>query len=448
MSVILNPFEGVAKIGQLQVSIQLIGQNGALQINGDQGLCLSPISFIERSRIASYAIVSKNPTQAMAKLVTEASLLNPEQSANKTDPVIVSIIAMVLAGANEKNMPSFAESILLVSQNSGWCPDQLGQSNAVDVDKLVLQLVPDSDDGWIHLTFNDTEETDLNLISNELADNLLTRLQSKHDILQKTDQSRNYFATSNSDMLSSHIQLEEQQTAIKKSLSNQKLEIHSDASESKEYFTSTVDEAGGIREEKNNIPSLSNEINNRTWIKSIPLKSGLSDKNKFSNSYIKSSVENEKNEALKVNGKPVETKTVKLSKNNQSFSSQHKETELDINNEISKATTISPVFNKNNLTTSPGKISATTSVESRPSFHVTDSASSLSATLYPDNLANATQIYGQFNNTITDSTPLHTPLFPKAVNDEANGIDVITDEIMDELAIRLHLEADLRGIDR
>ncbi|MCP4992268.1 MAG: hypothetical protein GY934_00570 [Gammaproteobacteria bacterium] len=167
---------------------------------------------MERSRLASYASVSRKPAPALAKLLTEASLLSTKQDTSETDPLILSIIALELAGGSEDITLSYAETAVLVSQQSGWTPELLGESNAMDVDRLAQQLVPDEEDGWIRLRFNSSEETDLNLIRDKLANKLLMRLQPSQRQLQPTPAVVKSAKDSLSDTAQSHDPLPAQPT--------------------------------------------------------------------------------------------------------------------------------------------------------------------------------------------------------------------------------------------
>jgi len=403
MSVILNPAEGWAQIGPLKVTIRLTGHNGALQINGDLGPCLCPIYFMERTRITTYATVSNKPSQAMAKLVAEASFLSIKQNTSKADPVVVAIIALVLAGANETNMPSFAESALLVSQQSGWTPEQLGQSNAADIDKLAQQLLPEVDDGWIRLKLNTSEETDLNLIQNELANNLLVRLQSNHDMLHTATPIEKSSPNPISDTFPSLLELSDQQAHIANANNTSSLMDVSKSQKPKspEFSTSTVEAA------RSSSPSGTKKGEDVSTTTSLTKSSNYT------------------------------TRSVPFSQNSQSVGEQPIP--------MAKASPVLPISVKNNQYTSTKQYSLNiTEAIPAPERLRSSISSSLTDTSYKHEQDNVTDEFAHIDSIIPKNMPLQTQISPKIITHK----EIELDDFLDEFAARLHLEADLRGIDR
>ena len=175
MSVVFDAAEGYARLGPVDVPIRLNSRDGTLQLEGAGGSIVRPLTFTERTRLITYALMSPNPRQAIGKLVVEAAL----QQIAPADPLILAIIAMALAGGSEADLPSYSETALLLSQTVGWSPAQFGETQALEVDQLVKQVIPKTDNGWTRLVFSDQSGTDLQTIYNRLADNLLSRAQPK-----------------------------------------------------------------------------------------------------------------------------------------------------------------------------------------------------------------------------------------------------------------------------
>lgn len=437
MPVLLNHSEGIAQIGRLQVGIRLTGHDGSLQVNGDQGPCLSPVSFLERSRIASYATVSRKPSQAMAKLVAEASLLNPKQSTTETDPAVVAIIALVLAGASETDLPSFAESALLVSRQSGWSPEQLGQTNATDIDNLARQLTPEVDDGWVRLKFNASEETDLNLIQNELADNLLIRLQSRHDMLHLAGAVNQPAAGSISNNSQSGIQLAEQQAPVANSTLDPANESSSKNPGSAENTTSTI--TAGIAAVGNDNLSSATAVTNR---ESLAVTSPRSENGMDSGNNSMSSVAGAEMEPsrsgdrleLTAGATPVLPVSVK---NNHSTSRNHNHSASRNHNHSSSRNHNHPASRNHNppdtaeVMLKPKRLSS-----SNPTFLADGSHEYISD--------NSPDKYAQSDKLLTDAITLQSQDSAKTNNHK----EIQLDDFLDEFAVQLHLEADLRGIDR
>lgn len=439
MSVILNPAEGWAQIGPLQVSIRLTGHNGALQINGDLGPCLHPVSFMERSRITTYASVSNKPSQAMAKLVVEASLQNIKQSANQADPLVVAIIALVLAGANEANMPSFIESALLVSRQSGWTPEQLGQSNAADIDKMAQQLVADADDGWIRLRFNTAEESDLDLIQNELADNLLKRLQPSHDMLHTATPLEKSIPNPIADRSASLFERSEQQPKSENNTSSLMDESKSRKTKSAEVSTSSVAAAAMRIREKEGVSSSADD----PMEQAIPTTPAQSDKEMEPADHRTMPVADVDMETPDVKDPLFETGDSQFSPNSSSVD-EHPVS-------IAKASPVIPLAGENNQYSSSRHNSPDIAVAiAAPERQTTSISSSLTDIPYEHEHEhehernNATDKFNRFDISIAQHIPSQTQTSAKTMA----YMETELDEIMDELTARLHLEADLRGVDR
>jgi len=173
MPVRLDPAAGIAHLGPRQVPIRLRGASGALQIGGDDGPVVRSLAFMERTRLAVHAAASHTPHHALGKLIADAALVEPGTGDERT----VAIIAMTLAGATERDLPAYSETALLIAQVAGWSLEQLGQTDAVEVDRLSRLLATTDDDGWTRLLFRPPTETDLATIYQTLAENLLVRLQ-------------------------------------------------------------------------------------------------------------------------------------------------------------------------------------------------------------------------------------------------------------------------------
>jgi hypothetical protein len=409
-SVILNPAEGWAQLGTQRVSICLVGHDGSLQVNGESGACLTPVSFIERTRLAGYARVSKKPADAIAKLVTEASI----QRSGDTDPSVVAILALVLAGANEEGLPSFTESALIVSQYCGWTLEQLAQSNAVEIDRLASQLLSGTDDGWIRLKFDAAEETDLEKIRVGLANNLLLRFQSDHDTLQTTASIEGSLPHTETTMLS----VDQDQAAVTLPRS---------------HLDSTKVNIAAIRLPEENAGSSSRHIAEEQ----VPMRVSSP------GSRI-SQVDNKQYErqsfdlpSIVTGNRPAATSNSSMSPGN-TFEVKQSAAAVEVPIQDAYTGSINQHFTVLRHDTNNNANVSAHSVPANPARSAFGPVST--AQLLDDTTAHNTQP----NSLLAENIPLQAPISPQQTRQNAADLD----DLLDEVAAQLHLEADLRGIDR
>ncbi len=182
MATILDPAAGVAQLGSRRIPIRLTGRGGALQVGGDAGPTVRPLAFFERSRLVAHAAAAADPARAAARLIAEAALEQPGDA----DPSIVAAIALALAGAEAADLPSFGEAALLLARAAGWTPSQLAEMEARAVDHLAGLLAPpvEAESGWTRIVFAPPppaaagDPGEVAAICDRLAENLLGRLRA------------------------------------------------------------------------------------------------------------------------------------------------------------------------------------------------------------------------------------------------------------------------------
>ncbi len=170
--VIIDTLGGQALLGNVCVKVAEAGSNGELEIEG--GTILRPITFGQRTRISARASLSPTPRENCAAGVLSASTVR----AGTDDTLVLEVLAMVLAGADESGFP-FAETTLTIARAAGWSHADIAGAEAADIDRLARHLSRNQpDDGWTRLVFDSPPSQELADIRDALANNLLERVDS------------------------------------------------------------------------------------------------------------------------------------------------------------------------------------------------------------------------------------------------------------------------------
>lgn len=165
---------GVARIVATTVDIASAGYAGEIRIGGPDGPILRPLEFGERNRIVLRAAGSAKGGSSVCAGIVDAALVKP----GKYDPLSVEILALTLAGASLE-APDFVATTLLVARATGWKPAELAETEAAEVDRIAMRLAPPPEEaGWNRLLFAPTGGDTLETLRDELTNNLLARARS------------------------------------------------------------------------------------------------------------------------------------------------------------------------------------------------------------------------------------------------------------------------------
>jgi hypothetical protein len=173
-SVRLDALRGEILLGRTGVPVSEEGPEGALRVGGPAGPLLRPLTFGERGRVAAQAAASARPRDNLCAAVLRLATL----AAGSGDRLVHEIVALFLAGAALQDAPLFSEAALLVVRASGWDPQQLAAAQAVEVDRLAVHLhgrghAP----GWTRIQLAGSPAQELGQIRDELTGNLLARAE-------------------------------------------------------------------------------------------------------------------------------------------------------------------------------------------------------------------------------------------------------------------------------
>ncbi len=173
MPVILDPHRGEALLAGRKVPLLVAGNKGELQIFGSDGPVLHPLTFGERMRAVRQACATTQPQDVLAASILHAATIAPGAG----DYLVLEIIALKLAGGG-LFAPPLHECVTLVTQATGWTPAQLYEAEAVEVDQLAAQLDRQMNHSeWNQLLIFNHAEEDLHAIRASLADSLLRRAE-------------------------------------------------------------------------------------------------------------------------------------------------------------------------------------------------------------------------------------------------------------------------------
>lgn len=165
---------GLATLGGTAVAIAPVGSNGEVQIGGPDGPILRPLQFGERSRLVLYALSSSQAQETLCTLILQAAMVQPGSG----DRRVQEVLALALAGAGQPEAPLFPAAALLVAHEAGWDPIQLSEATAAEVDQLAMYLGgtrPQT--GWTKIMLAPSSPDELEVLRADLADDLLQRAE-------------------------------------------------------------------------------------------------------------------------------------------------------------------------------------------------------------------------------------------------------------------------------
>lgn len=173
--IVIDSLRGEARLGEISVPITDAGSSGELQIGGRQGTVLRPLTFGERSRVVARAALSSQPVEGICAGILQMATVQQGTSDQSIPGVMQEILALVLAGADQEQAPSFAETTLLVAYATGWSPAQLAEAQAVEVDRLAIHLGNRQGAGWSRIRLTSESVDPLTIIRTDLANTLIRR---------------------------------------------------------------------------------------------------------------------------------------------------------------------------------------------------------------------------------------------------------------------------------
>ncbi|MBK8033220.1 MAG: hypothetical protein IPK17_27765 [Chloroflexi bacterium] len=165
---------GSVLIAGSRYAIRDVGTRGEIQLGGEDGLVLRPLTYGERSRIIGRLAGAPNTVDAVGAAMLRAATVQ----SGAGDRSLAEILALVLAGANAE-APPYATTLLTVASAAGWSLRDIDEADAEIIDQLAMQLgaaVDDPDDGWSRIVLvDDARATSLDEVRRELAERLITR---------------------------------------------------------------------------------------------------------------------------------------------------------------------------------------------------------------------------------------------------------------------------------
>lgn len=167
---------GEARIGEVVLVVAEAGSRGELRVGGPEGPVLRPLAFGERTRIVTRALAASNPRESVCAGILRAATVSP----GVFDSRALEVMALILAGAACPEAPAFADALLLVARGAGWAPEQLAEAEAAEVDRLAIHLggrPHPHRSSWNRLVFLSAPEDSLEAARAELADDLLARAE-------------------------------------------------------------------------------------------------------------------------------------------------------------------------------------------------------------------------------------------------------------------------------
>jgi hypothetical protein len=173
----LDPGAGYAAIGQLRVPLAHAGREGQLQLGGPAGPVLRPLRFGARSRAVWRALSCADPRTALCSELLHHAVEQP----GETDLLVQQIVALVLAGADTDG-PPLAQAALLVANASQMSLRELDEVDAIEVDRLAVQVhgQPQTDSEWHTLRFEPAPDDELANFRTAMCDRLLRRGMMSH----------------------------------------------------------------------------------------------------------------------------------------------------------------------------------------------------------------------------------------------------------------------------
>jgi hypothetical protein len=171
----IDAARGEARIGHRVIAVAAAGPRGELRIDeGGSGTVLRPLSFGERGRILARTLCTAEPLEETCAGILAGSLVR----VGGGESAIIEILALLLAGAGEAALP-FAATMSVVARATGWDYAQLAEAEAMEVDRLAMQLAEaKAESDWNRLILAAQPAVELMAIRAVLAGNLLARAEA------------------------------------------------------------------------------------------------------------------------------------------------------------------------------------------------------------------------------------------------------------------------------
>ena len=174
----IDAARGEFVLGDLALPVADAEPTGALRLLSPAGPVLRPITFGERFRLVERAAVAADPVESLCAAIMKcATVLPGEMELSAAQWNACQTLALMLAGAGIE-APSFAEAMLLVGGRAGWSYREIEEAEASRIDHLSRRLepkLPDPDDGWSRVVFQEEEPSGTDAIRRDLATRLLSR---------------------------------------------------------------------------------------------------------------------------------------------------------------------------------------------------------------------------------------------------------------------------------
>ena len=122
-------------IGALTVPMIPDGAAGEWRVGGASGAVLRPLRFGERTRLSSLAAISTTPQASLAAAIARAATV----ADGAVDDTVREVAALLLSGARHAG-GAFGEVLLRVGRAGGWGLDQIVDAPADEVDRLARSL--------------------------------------------------------------------------------------------------------------------------------------------------------------------------------------------------------------------------------------------------------------------------------------------------------------------
>lgn len=174
----IDAARGEVVLGDLALPFADADPPGALRLLPPAGPVLRPITFGERFRLVERASVAADPVENLCAAIMKCATVSPgDMDLSPSERSACQTLALMLAGAGIE-APPFAESMLLVGGSAGWHYREIEEAEASRIDHLARRLepkLPDPDDGWSRVVFQEEPASGPDAIRRDLATRLLSR---------------------------------------------------------------------------------------------------------------------------------------------------------------------------------------------------------------------------------------------------------------------------------
>ena len=174
-------------VGHTAASARLCDENGHVQVHGNHGAVLRPLTVLEREQALRNALAS--PQADKARFLAEEIFIRALVAEDTRDAVtaadlgIARAIALHLAGA-DINAPALTQAMAAVGSRLGWSAADIWASPAAQFDQIASSLMPQQASSWnqlIMLSSQENEaESEVDVIVKKMAADLLQRAQSEN----------------------------------------------------------------------------------------------------------------------------------------------------------------------------------------------------------------------------------------------------------------------------